>query len=227
MSIYVIGDVHGSLNSLITLIEFISPTGKDCIVFLGDYIDRGENSKGVLDYCIDLKEKYNTVFLQGNHEDTFIKTLNNKDLFNYWLQYGGDRTLQSYSLACEYSSMLKIPKKYITFLSELAEYHETNNYLFSHAPLTAELPIECHTAELLMWPRHSLIKKHVSNKLTVYGHTTQKNGNVFVNSAGWCVDTFACGEGWLTALALPEEIAYQANKKGETRKILVPISDNS
>ena len=105
----VIGDVHGCRETLKGLLEKkMKISREDRLFFLGDYIDRGPDSKGVLDYLIDLKENgYSTVFIRGNHEEMLIESLSSDTYFHPWIYNGGGATLTSFGLTQE--EYLKLP----------------------------------------------------------------------------------------------------------------------
>tara|TARA_B100000446_G_C10435217_1_gene299728 strand:- start:301 stop:621 length:321 start_codon:yes stop_codon:yes gene_type:complete len=93
--IIAIGDIHGCKDQLQCLIEHIAPTNSDQLVFLGDYIDRGFDSQGVIECCLALKQKYNCTFLKGNHEEMLLASTENEEYFSFWMRYGGIKTLES------------------------------------------------------------------------------------------------------------------------------------
>jgi serine/threonine protein phosphatase 1 len=153
--IFVIGDIHGCLDKLELLWERIDPRpGLDQLIFLGDYIDRGDDSSGVLDYLLELKEIYtDTVFLMGNHEKMFKDFLAGVDraLFIY---NGGESTLKSYLVRMENywegrQGVLDeealnqlVPEQHRGFLEELKLYYETDGYIMVHAGLKHGVPLE-------------------------------------------------------------------------------------
>lgn len=93
-----IGDIHGDVFKLNRLLEQINPTSNDTLVFLGDYIDRGENSKEVIELLLNLSQCLKCIFLKGNHENMLlnIKNTKSKAAYAHWYLSGGDRTLNSY-----------------------------------------------------------------------------------------------------------------------------------
>src|SRR6476646_6510 len=92
-----IGDVHGCLTALDTLLGFVQPTPDDQLVFLGDYVDRGPDSKGVLNRLIELQRTGSAVFLRGNHEIMMLGARNGRDDFRFWFACGGAEALESYA----------------------------------------------------------------------------------------------------------------------------------
>ena len=101
MSTFVIGDIHGCLDQLDTLITYLRRSifdpGKDALIFMGDYVDRGPDSSGVLDYCIRLKEECDCTFLMGNHEDMMLQHMG---LPGATAQGGPQNTMNSCSVLC-------------------------------------------------------------------------------------------------------------------------------
>lgn len=93
-----VGDIHGEINKLNSLLENLNLEKSDTVVFLGDYIDRGKHSKGVVELLIELSQNVNCIFLKGNHEQMVLKMLETKSEtdINYWLMNGGNETLNSY-----------------------------------------------------------------------------------------------------------------------------------
>lgn len=168
--IFVIGDIHGCLDKLELLWERIDPRpGLDQLIFLGDYIDRGDDSSGVLDYLLELKEIYtDTVFLMGNHEKMFKDFLAGVDraLFIY---NGGESTLKSYLVRMEdywegRQGVLDeealnqlVPEQHRGFLEELKPYYETDGYIMVHAGLKHGVPLENQSLDDLVWIREEFI----------------------------------------------------------------------
>lgn len=111
--LFAIGDIHGCFDSLRTMIEQkIKIRKEDKIILLGDYIDRGPQSKEVVDYIIDLQNSgFDLVPLIGNHEAMLLDTLNNNEYFSIWIQNGGTETLRSFGI----SSLGKLAPRYIDF----------------------------------------------------------------------------------------------------------------
>ena len=130
---FVIGDLHGEktkLNSLIKLI--IKKEAKPSLIFIGDYIDKGEQSRKLLDYLIKLKDEFATTFLMGNHEYYWLNLKKNKNLI---LKYGGLKTLNDFcSKSIEACGELMI-SKYSDIFNNLKSYYETDKFIISHSGL--------------------------------------------------------------------------------------------
>ncbi len=182
-----VGDIHGCLDHLRRLLEEqVRPTGQDLLVFLGDYIDRGPDSRGVIEYLLELRERLpQTVFLKGNHEAMFLDFLAGR---NHWLfiANGGDSTLESYQKAGD----LRIPKAHVDFCAGLQLFHEAEGFIFVHAGLRPGIPLQQQQEEDLLWIRREFIHSSYDwGKTVVFGHTPQKEPLVAANKIG--VDTGA------------------------------------
>lgn len=214
--IFVIGDIHGCLDKLELLWERIDPRpGLDQLIFLGDYIDRGDDSSGVLDYLLELKEIYtDTVFLMGNHEKMFKDFLAGVDraLFIY---NGGESTLKSYLVKMEdywegRQGVLDeealnqlVPEQHRDFLEELKPYYETDGYIMVHAGLKHGVPLENQSLDDLVWIREEFIYSEEDfGKRVIFGHTPFVRPLVLPNKIG--IDTGAVYGNNLTCVILPD-----------------------
>lgn len=214
--IFVIGDIHGCLDKLELLWERIDPRpGMDQLIFLGDYIDRGDDSSGVLDYLLELKEIYtDTVFLMGNHEKMFKDFLAGVDraLFIY---NGGESTLKSYLVRMEdyregRQGVLDeealnqlVPEQHRGFLEELKPYYETDGYIMVHAGLKHGVPLENQSLDDLVWIREEFIYSEEDfGKRVIFGHTPFVRPLVLPNKIG--IDTGAVYGNNLTCVILPD-----------------------
>jgi serine/threonine protein phosphatase 1 len=221
MSIFVIGDIHGCYNKLIRLMSKIEKEiqeNKDEIIFLGDYVDRGDNSYSVINLLIELPKKFpknEITFLLGNHEDMMLTALvapcldlhsHQQDMF-HWLRNGGTKTIESYG-----GKASNIPEEHFEFLRELHLLKATSGFLFSHAGCASNKTLEEHGQDDFLWNRDCVIKDAfipVEKKFTiVFGHTPQKE--VLFLEKRICIDTGACFKnGKLTCLKLPEKEIFQ------------------
>ena len=125
---YVIGDIHGCAKALRTLIENIDPTEEDELVFLGDYVDRGPNSRDVVQQIIDLRDQCKVIPLRGNHEIMLLGVVLGGLDDKVWLGNGGVSTVSSYG-----GSLKKIPIPHLDFFQSFQTYYETNESIFVHA----------------------------------------------------------------------------------------------
>ncbi len=200
-----IGDIHGCLDKLEELLQRIPVNWEqDTVIFLGDYIDRGPDSKGVLDLLISLKEIYgeNIVFLKGNHEAMLQDYLKGYDM-SFFLVNGGRSTLLSYGVDPESYERLDLPLEHQRFLEQLLLFYETEDYFFVHAGVRPGVPLENQLPEDMLWIRGPFIEsKYDWGKRIIFGHTVFSLPRVEENKIG--IDTGAVYGGRLTALILPE-----------------------
>lgn len=225
--IYAIGDIHGQHAMLLDLLETIRRRplkSEDELVFLGDYIDRGEDSRAVLETLLALRAEHeNVVFLRGNHEQLMLDArdgpppepsdtpgylLHSPEMIT-WLQNGGVDTLLNYDvsdLSCWWES---IPQQHWQFIRDTQLEHITEKYYFVHAGL---LP-PGKTWEGDQWERHVdprlwirepfLSSRHMfDGRIVVFGHTPQRNGRPLIGRNKIGLDTGAVFGGPLTAAAL-------------------------
>jgi serine/threonine protein phosphatase 1 len=217
-----IGDVHGCSRALATLLHAIRPGPEDTLVTLGDYIDRGPDSRGVIDQLIALAGRCRLVPLLGNHEELLIAAVRDPAAVRPWLACGGVEALLSYGWAPgrpRRGLADWIPEPHWEFLATCLPYHETNTHLFVHAGYLPDLPLDRQPGEALRWrvtdPRTAC--PHSSGKVAVVGHTPQRSGEVLDLGFLKCVDTNCSRSGWLTALEVHTGQVWQANQQGQLR----------
>jgi serine/threonine protein phosphatase 1 len=210
MGLTAIGDIHGCLQSLNALLNRLDPSPDDHLLFVGDYIDRGPDSKGVIDRLLGLRKAVPCTFLRGNHEAMMIDYLESGS-FRLWRMNGGVSTLQSY-LGDNDGSEVHIPAAHAEFVRDTKLYHETDDFLFVHAGLRPDLTVEKNLEEpdeeVLLWERgHLEATKMVWEKTVVCGHTPQpepiSREELILIDTG-CVYHMKPGMGRLTAVHLPE-----------------------
>ena len=206
--IYAIGDIHGNLDLLKRLLEKIQPDpARDQLVFMGDYIDRGPNPKGVVDYVLGLKRLANpqqVICLKGNHEAMFLNFLQGRDL-ELFLFNGGLSTLRDYwGEDWDHLEQLVLPPEHRKFFEELRLYYETPDYLFVHGGLKPGVPPAKQDEEDLLWIRGDFIASMEDfGKKVIFGHTPFQQPLVMPNKIG--IDTGAAYGNRLTCLKLPRE----------------------
>lgn len=163
-----IGDIHGCLDQLNTLMAQVMPTAGDQVIFLGDYVDRGPASAGVIDALIEFGRTFpSSVFLRGNHEQMFTDYLEGHDPTAFLIN-GGLKTLNSY----QDSGQWPIPSSHHNFLETLLNYYETEDYIFVHAGLRPCIPLAEQDNSDLIWIRRAFISSDYDwGKTVVYGHT--------------------------------------------------------
>lgn len=219
--VYAIGDIHGRSDLLDKLHKEILNDGQNCdaqrkvVIYLGDYVDRGLDSKGVLDRLTDdTLPGFERVFLKGNHEDALLKFLREPQFGRDWKYYGGLETLMSYGVKQlplkddegafgiardELQELL--PSTHLRFLSGLAYSHSEGGYFFAHAGVRPGLPLEEQAPEDLMWIREEFLDDPSDfGGVVVHGHTPDEAPVLRDNRIG--IDTGAYITGVLTCLVL-------------------------
>jgi serine/threonine protein phosphatase 1 len=183
MRTWVIPDVHGCFFTLRTLVEdLIRLRRDDNLIFLGDLIDRGPDSKGVADYVLGLmKSGINTVVLKGNHEEYLVlvyreeqaklrlrKLLNLKSaLYRKWILHGGSSTLQSFGV----TDVTEIPESYIEWIESLEFYRKWNNFLVVHAGFNFENEDIFSDTWAMMWEKdYKIDPVKLGNCKIIHGH---------------------------------------------------------
>jgi serine/threonine protein phosphatase 1 len=210
----VIGDIHGSLKAFDALLAAIALTPEDHLVLLGDYVDRGPDSAGVIRRIIELKAQCQVTAIRGNHEDMMLAARGGRiDLLREWILNGGLETLLSYG--GNRATVKDVPAEHWRFLEkELVEYLETETHIFVHASCEPDLPLNEQPAYVLRWERCDDIQPHDSGKVIVCGHTPQDGGCPMNKGYAICLDTGAGFGAWLTCLDVGSGQLWQANVKG-------------
>ena len=202
---FIIGDIHGCRKTFQKLVmENIRLTSEDSLYLLGDYIDRGPDSKGVIDYILELQDRSFRVFpLIGNHEFLFLKAWENPAYFDLWSFNGSRQTLESFGIPHEKSqlseSMLRIPEKYVDFMKSLPMYIETDDFFFVHAGLGTGMTDPLSDVDSLLWTRSEDHNDAIlGQKILIHGHTPvpleiiraqieDKDNKKVINLDGGCV----------------------------------------
>lgn len=209
--ILTIGDIHGCNDKLKLLLGRvgIDPI-HDTLIFLGDYLDRGPDARGVIDTLLDLKEKCpNLICLQGNHESMFLNYYLRGQDEELFLYNSGRITLDSYGLTvADARARIGFPEHHLNFLASLPLRHETEEYLFVHAGLRPGIPIDRQSPEDLLWIRSEFINARWDfGKTIVFGHTPFDKPLIERNKIG--IDTGAVYGGCLTCIEFPSRRIYQ------------------
>lgn len=213
--IIAIGDPHGCSIALAALIEAIDLQPQDTLVMLGDYVDRGIDSKGVLDQLIKLQQKCNFVPILGNHDEMMLHARDGRSDFQFWLNCGGDTALDSYGST---SKLNLIPDSHFRFLGLCHSHYETETHVFVHANYKPDVPLDKlddHTLRWLSLFDYVQPTLHCSGKTFVVGHSPQPE----ILDLGYliCIDTGCCNGGWLTALDVNTKQVWQVDEKGQRR----------
>jgi len=218
-----IGDIHGCAKALDALIDAIKPGPNETIVTLGNHIDRGPNSKAVVDRLIGLGKRSKLVPLMGDHEEMILDALGDVTKLESWFRCSGKATLRSYGWqpgSAKRALKDWLPERHQQFLSGCQLYHETHSHQFVHAGYIPNLPINKQPASILLRWNGADVKRakpHSSGKVTVVGHTAQLTGEVLDLGFLICIDTNCARGGWLTALDTDTGRIWQADIHGRLR----------
>jgi serine/threonine protein phosphatase 1 len=214
-----IGDIHGQSAAFRALLEVIKPTRDDVLVLLGDYINRGPDSRGVIERILRLREETQLICLRGNHEQMLLDAHRSGDGGLFWIECGGDETLRSFG--CD--DVESMPDYVFDFLNETRLYYETEKFIFVHANVDAEVPMESQSANTLLWRHLEYAPAHCSGKVVICGHTPQASGLPVHFGSAVCIDTDVGRSGWLTCYEPLRGRYWQCNADGKRRAdILLP-----
>jgi serine/threonine protein phosphatase 1 len=220
MRVLAIGDIHGCLQALLALTKIVPFEGYEAVVTLGDHIDRGPDSRGVVQWLIDWSRDHRLISLKGNHEVLLLQALENRFGLRSWLEVGGMQTIESYQSETRPNEI--IPDGHRLFLEQCLPWWETETHIFVHAALDPALPLDKQTEKSLYWSRVDLeAEPHVSGKHVICGHTAQRDGIPKGNGHLTCIDTWAYGGGWLTAMDVNTGAYWQAREDGEVRRGMI------
>ena len=201
MLTYAIGDVHGCLALLVDLLRQIDTdagTRPRRLVFIGDYIDRGPDSAGVIGLLRDLQDEpdADVVCLMGNHEDLLVRALADPDYLDNWLYNGGDTTLASFRAPYPAS----LPPDAVAWVRALPTSFEDERRCFVHAGLNPERPLSDQNDHERLWIRDPFLSSdHDFGKFVVHGHTPRQDGTPDLHRHRLNLDTAAVYGGRLTA----------------------------
>ena len=225
---YAIGDVHGRLDLLELLLYKIardrreSGPARDYLIMLGDLIDRGPDSRGVIEVLMALPDDMRIVFLMGNHEEMMLRVLGDEpDAVHQWLSYGGYELAQSYGVevgklaampSATAAAMIraKIPESHLAFIEGFADSFTFGDYLFVHAGVRPGRKLADQDTHDLRWIRDEFINDESNHGLmVVHGHTISAEPQELRNRIG--IDTGAYQSGILTAIRI----------EGDERRMIV------
>lgn len=241
-----IGDIHGNLAALNDLLGQLAPglDERDTVVFLGDYIDRGPDSRGCIDRILEFRSTSvaTVVTLIGNHEDWLLRTIQNPWQHSWVLGMEAFPTIASYSstavqqlqdairalgprVVTEPSTLpydafiAELPEKHLAFLRELRTYYRIDDTVFIHGGLDPHSgPVEQQPRETLLWGTDHFPADYQGPDLVVYGHSD----NAVVDADGWPMPRFSkcaigldtISRGVLSAVELPELRVVQSARHG-------------
>ncbi len=172
MATYAIGDIHGCARSLEALVEKLKLSKEDYLVLVGDYVDRGPDSKGVFDLIFKLQDKgYHIHCIRGNHEQILLRGINGKaDDRNLFRSAGGKATIDSFGV----KKPGDIPKKYLKFIDQLPYFYQTENYIFVHGGLEFRNGSPLLYKEDMLWKRYwygDIDYDWLGKRIIIHGHT--------------------------------------------------------
>jgi serine/threonine protein phosphatase 1 len=216
---YVIGDIHGRSDLLDRIVALIcrdleaNPVGECLTVTIGDYVDRGPDSRGVLDRLARNPFPTRLISLKGNHEVLFEAFLSDPSVAEQWRRLGGLETLHSYRIPVaelmvgrhyeEASKALRdaVPEEHLRFLASLKTSITVGKYFLCHAGVRPGVSLDRQNEEDLFWVRDSFLKSKVDfGKVVVHGHTPTEQPEVLPNRIN--IDTGAFATGRLTCAVL-------------------------
>jgi serine/threonine protein phosphatase 1 len=222
--VYAVGDIHGRADLLQEMHRLIAedaalltPGTSKVVIYLGDYVDRGLDSRRVIDLLIqDRLADFQTVHLFGNHDAWLLSFLVDASIGPIWLRYGGDATMVSYGVRLgvpqedvRYYEQLqddlrqRIPRRHVEFLQNLELSFDSGDYLFVHAGVDPARPLDQQATDDLLWIREPFLSSRRDlGRVVVHGHTVESEPIVRSNRIG--IDTGACWTGCLTCLVLEE-----------------------
>ena len=217
-----IGDIHGCSKAFDHVLRLARVRTSDTIITLGDYVDRGPDSKGVLDRLLWLQGQCRLIPLKGNHEIMMMESredpVRNKD----WLGHGGRHTLRSYAPGRDNPNLQDVPPEHWHFIEHCLPWHETDEHIFVHANLSPEIPLPEQPPVVLFWefltPQP---EPHFSGKTMICGHTSQQSGRPLHLGHTICLDTYAYGGGFLSCLDVGSGTVWQASESGMKREFVL------
>lgn len=212
--IFAIGDIHGCYEPFDLLLKTINLKPDDILVTLGDYIDRGPDSRMVIERLIELSKTHNIQCLRGNHEQMMMDAREGGEPYYEWVEVGGRSTIKSYG------GIDKVPALHWDFMEkQCIDCWECDTHFFVHGNVYPELALADQPLHELYWGRFYNVGAHVSGKIMVCGHTSQKNGRVRNLGYAVCIDTYVYGGQWLSCLNIGSGEIYQADIDGESRVV--------
>lgn len=216
--VYAIGDIHGRSDLFIPLIDAIEADDRTrepaytTVVLLGDLVDRGPDSSGVISAARDLAARRKVRIIAGNHEEMFLQCFDDLELFRHFLRYGGRETVLSYPLdvvewnaaSHEEAQVLMraaVPEEDLAFIRGFEDTVVIGDYLFVHAGIAPGIPVEEQSRQDLRWIREPFLSHSGDHgHIVVHGHTITPEPVIRANRIG--IDTGAYASGRLTALGL-------------------------
>ncbi len=201
-----IGDIHGCHAAFEKLLEQIQPQPEDTLVTLGDYVNRGPDSRKVLDRLLTLRHECHLVPLLGHHDELLLEGLRLQEMEN---SKSRDAGFGEEEFSMEHRRLLE----------ECRLYYETETHLFMHASYEHNRSMLNQDPDVLVWQRirNKWPKPHQSGKIAVLGHTPQRTGEILDLGHVICLDTYCWGGGWLTGFDVRQGQIWQVDRDGVVR----------
>jgi serine/threonine protein phosphatase 1 len=219
--ILAIGDIHGCGAALKTLLDGLQIRADDTVVMLGDAVDRGPDSRGVLQQLLELDQRCTLVSILGNHEQMMLEAIAGHIPVQEWLIHGGAQTLDSYD---KHAGVDAVDAEHLDFIGAWGDVFQTDSHFFVHGNYIPSRPLEFQPWVDLRWQslKWHTPGPHCSGKTAILGHTSNKQGEIINLGHLVCIDTYCCGGFWLTALDATTGRVYQSNEAGEFRSGELP-----
>jgi serine/threonine protein phosphatase 1 len=216
--VYAIGDIHGRLDLFETLIAAVEADDAEAVkarttvVLLGDLVDRGPDSAGVIARARQWKQHRRLHVLAGNHEEMFLLSFQKKDVLRHFLRFGGRETLESYGIAANPKNKKelealqeamhdRVPAADLEFIREMEDRVVVGDYAFVHAGIVPQIALDKQAGADLRWIREPFLSSEERHShMIVHGHTIYSKPELRTNRIG--IDTGAFASGRLTALVL-------------------------
>lgn len=209
--VYAVGDIHGRVDLLRALHGLIAADAEQgaalrkVVVYIGDYIDRGADSREVIDLLLDEPlAGFEAVYLRGNHEQALLDFYQDTAITPAWLSFGGDATLYSYHVAspalgdsaerllqAQSEFKAKLPPRHLAFYRALALHHREGDYLFVHAGIRPGIALETQSEQDLLWIREAFLKSRADHGcIVVHGHSItprpdSKPNRIGIDTGAW------------------------------------------
>jgi serine/threonine protein phosphatase 1 len=199
------------------LVKLIEPRSSDILIPLGDCVDRGPQSRQVIEELLGLREKCRLVPLLGNHEEMMLNSLDGRPQPDDWWECGGAATLASYSPNHDVAA---IPPEHVAFIRSWGDCFQTDTHFFVHASYEPDRPLDEQHWQTMRWQSllFGIPEPHESGKIAVVGHTSLKDGEIVDLGHLICIDTYCWGSGWLTALDTTSGQIWQVDRDGRIRE---------
>lgn len=176
---FIIGDIHGEITKLKQLVKRLSKYSIDDLVFVGDYVDKGEDSKATLLFLEELATTYRCTFLQGDHEYAWLCFCKRGEYERFLLKYGGKTTMRDFGMASLNRTTVreKFYRPHKSFFQQLKPYIVIDQFIISHAGinpgLTSDLQLETLSEKEFLFHRFDFIQGYqlIENKIFIFGHT--------------------------------------------------------